>query len=46
MFDREEFLKSMAMLELLAVPFLENEEFQASRLIDGRDEDGNVVIDD
>ena len=28
MFDREEFLRSMAMLELLAVPFLENEEFQ------------------
>ena len=45
MFDREEFLKSMAMLELLAVPFLENEEFQASRLIDGRDEDGNVIED-
>lgn len=32
MFDREEFLRSMAMLELLSVPFLENEEFQASRL--------------
>ena len=33
-FNRAEFLKSMAMLDLLAIPFLENEEFQASRLID------------
>jgi hypothetical protein len=45
MFNREEFLKSMAMLDLLAIPFLENEEFQASRLLDGRDEDGNVIDD-
>ena len=33
-FNRAEFLKSMAMLDLLAIPFLENEEFQASRLMD------------
>jgi hypothetical protein len=43
-FNRAEFLEEMERLTKMEIPFLENEEFQASRLIDEdiiktRDED-------
>ena len=33
-FNREEFIDEMKRLTKMEIPFLENEEFQASRLID------------